>query len=87
MPSDTNMIPSDRMAEGEIVLTRSTRDGVVKLDFDEKGAGWRVVLERPGAKERSRPGEIVRQYATVGDAWKDIEQYAREGFKIALYSE
>jgi hypothetical protein len=75
------------MTEGEIVLTRSTRDGVEKLDFDRKGAGWRVVLERPGAKERRRSKEIIRQYATVGEAWKDIEQYARDGFKIALYSQ
>jgi hypothetical protein len=75
------------MAEGEIVLTRSTRNGVEKLDFDEKGAGWRVVLERPGGKERSRPKESVKQYAAVDDAWKDIEQYTREGFKIVLYSE
>lgn len=77
----------DRMTEGEIVLTRSTRDGVEKLDFDRKGAGWRVVLERPGAKERSRPGVMVKQYSTVGDTWKDIEQFTREGFKIVLYSE
>jgi hypothetical protein len=75
------------MADGEIVLTRSTRDGVEKLDFDRKGAGWRVVMERPGAKVRTKPKEIVKQYATADDAWKDIGQFAREGFKIALYSE
>jgi hypothetical protein len=75
------------MTEGEIVLTRSTRDGVEKLDFDRKGAGWRVVLERPGARERSKPAAIVKGYATTDDAWKDIGQYAREGFKIVLYSE
>ncbi len=75
------------MAESEIVLTRSTRDGVEKLDFDRKGAGWRVVLERPGAKVRSKPAVIVKQYATVNDAWKDVEQYVREGFRIALYAE
>ena len=75
------------MDEGEIVLTRSTRDGVEKLDFDRKGAGWRVVLERPGAKARSRPKEIVRPYATADDAWKDVGQYVKEGFKIVLYSE
>jgi hypothetical protein len=75
------------MTNKEIVLTRSTRDGVEKLDFDKKGAGWRVVMERPGGKERSRPKEIVKQYATRDDAWKDVGQYAREGFKIVLYSE
>lgn len=75
------------MAEGEIVLTRSTRDGVEKLDFDDRRAGWRVVLERPGAKEHSRPKEIVKQYASADDAWKDVGQYVREGFKIVLYSE
>ncbi len=75
------------MSYGEIVLTRSTRDGVEKLDFDKKGAGWRVVMERPGGKERSRPKEIVKQYAAADDAWKDIGQYAREGFRIILYSE
>jgi hypothetical protein len=74
------------MAEDEIVLTRSTRNGVEKLDFDQKSAGWRVVLERPGSKERSRPAAIVKLYATTDDAWKDIGQYAREGFKIVLYS-
>jgi hypothetical protein len=74
------------MAEGEIVLTRSTRDGVEKLDFDRKGAAWRVVLARPGAKERSRPEEVVREYASADDAWKDIGQYVREGFKIVVYS-
>lgn len=74
------------MSEGDIVLTRSARNGVEKLDFDRKGAGWRVVMERPGAKERNRPEETVKQYASADDAWKDIEQYARAGFKIALYT-
>jgi hypothetical protein len=75
------------MAEGEIVLTRSTRGGVEKLDFDRRGAAWRVVLERPAAKERAGRKEIVKQYATADDAWKDIGQHVREGFKIVLYSE
>jgi hypothetical protein len=75
------------MTEDEIVLTRSTRDGVEKLDFDRKGAGWRVVMERTGGKERTRPKETVKQYAAVDDAWKDIGQYAREGFRIVLYSQ
>ena len=74
------------MSDDEIVLTRSTRNRVEKLDFDWKGASWRVVLERPGAKERSKPAVIVKKYPTVNDAWKDIGQYAREGFKIVLYS-
>jgi hypothetical protein len=87
MSSGINERDRDGMAEGELVLTRSTRDGVEKLDFDKKGAGWRTVLERPGAKERSRTKVIVKKYATVGDAWKDIELYMREGFKIVLYSE
>jgi hypothetical protein len=75
------------MADGEIALTRSTRRGVEKLDFEQNSTGWRMVLERPGAKERSRPNEIVRHYATTDDVWKDIEKYSREGFKIVLYSE
>lgn len=75
------------MAEGEIVLTRSTRDGVEKLDFDKKGARWRVVMERPGARDRSRTGEIVKRYASADEAWKDIAGYVKEGFKIALCNE
>ena len=74
------------MPENEIVLTRSTRDGVEKLDFDRKGNGWRIVLVRPGSRVRSRPEEIVRQYATADDAWKDIGQFVGEGFKIVVYS-
>ena len=77
----------DPMPEKEIVLTRSTRDGVEKLDFERRGDSWRVVLERRGAKERTRPKETVRQYATADDAWKDVGQQVREGFKIVLYSE
>jgi hypothetical protein len=75
------------MSDNEIILTRSTRRGVEKLDFEQNDTGWRVVLERPGAKERSRPKEIVKQYATTDDVWKDIELYAREGYKIVLYNE
>ena len=86
MPSDPNLMQSDRMPAGEIILTRSTQDGVEKLDFDRKGAAWRVVLARPGAKERHRPKEVVREYASPDDAWKDIGQYVREGFKIVVYS-
>ena len=75
------------MAEGEIVLTRSTRDGVEKLDFNRSDARWRVVMERPGAKERSRPKEIVKRYASADETWKEIAGYVREGFKIVLYNE
>ena len=75
------------MAEGEIVLARSIRGHVEKLDFDRPGAGWRVVMERPGAKDRSRPPETVKRYADADEAWKDIANYVSEGFKIVLYQE
>jgi hypothetical protein len=87
MPANPDLVQDDRMSDNEIVLIQSTRDGVEKLDFDEKGAGWRVVLERPGAKVRSKPAVIVKRYATTDEAWKDVGQYVREGFKIVLYSE
>jgi hypothetical protein len=75
------------MADGEIVLTKSVRGGVEKLDFDRKGASWRVVMERPGAPERTRRGEVLRTYAGVEDAWKDVTEYSRQGYRIALYQE
>ena len=75
------------MAEGEIVLARSVRGHVEKLDFDRQGSGWRVVMERPGAKDRSRPRETVKRYADADEAWNDIAGYIREGFKIVLYHE
>lgn len=75
------------MAEGEIVLTKSIRGGVEKLDFDLEGSSWRVVMERPGAPERTRRGEVLKRYAGVEDAWKDITEYSRLGYRIALYQE
>jgi hypothetical protein len=71
--------------EDEIVLTRSTRDGVEKLDFYREGKRWRVVLVRPGSPVRKRPPERVKKYSGVDDAWKDVETYTKEGYKIALY--
>ena len=75
------------MADGEIVLTRSTRGGVEKLDFDRRCGRWRVVMERPGAKVRDRPKEVVGRYAGPDEAWRDIAAFMKEGFKIALYAQ
>jgi hypothetical protein len=49
------------MADGEIVLIKSARNGVEKLDFDRRGTSWRVVMIGSCARAGCRSKYIINQ--------------------------
>lgn len=75
------------MAEKEVVLRRSVRNRVEKLEFEREDGGWRAVLSRSGASESMHPAEIIKRYPDTREAWKDVAGYITEGYKIIYYVE
>jgi hypothetical protein len=73
---------AESMAEKEIVLIRSVRKGVEKLEFNSTDGTWRAVLTRPGAAQDMRPAEPIKRYFSTEEAWKDVAEYVSKGFKI-----
>jgi mRNA-degrading endonuclease RelE of RelBE toxin-antitoxin system len=74
------------MAGKEIILTTKIRKGIEKLEFDDKGAKWRVVLARKTEMPDQDDREI-KKYTSAEDAWNDIDRYRIGGFKIILVEE
>lgn len=74
------------MAEKEIVLIRSVRKGVEKLEFNSTDGTWRAVLIRPRATQEMRPAETIKKYFRTEDAWADVAGYVSQGYKI-VYTE
>lgn len=75
------------MAAKEVVLRRSVRNRVEKLEFEREDGTWRAVLSRPGAGQDMSPAEVIRIYPDTQEAWKDVAQYISQGYKILYYAE
>lgn len=75
------------MDRKEVVLRRSVRNKVEKLEFEREDGSWRAVLSRPGASQEKSPEEVIRKYPDTLEAWKDVARYISEGYKILYYVE
>ena len=75
------------MAETNIVLIRSVRNRVEKLEFNREDGTWRVVLTRPDVGQKLHPAEVVKKYGDTIEAWNAVTEYVRQGFKIVYFVE